>query len=202
MAAKIKLPEIKVINITADDDLDFEDIQEQNFSVSPAMAGNFVTKIARQSPLLNQKVQVQLITKNASTADKVSYELKRFGVELLGVTQSGAKVVMEVSGLLASILMVAWLYKNVITDVTGSGATKKLVTEGSKQFFKKIPGGAKGVLWAVGIAAVGALGAYVKNRLDHYKQQNQPAAPALGRATYSPKAEIYATPKFANGIPF
>ena len=72
MAAKIKLPEIKVINIKADDDLDFEDIQEQTFSVSPAMAGNFVTKIARQSPLLNNKVQVQLITKNASTADKIA----------------------------------------------------------------------------------------------------------------------------------
>lgn len=202
MANKIKLPEIKVINIKADDDLDFEDIQEQTFSVSPAMAGNFVTKIARQSPLLNQKVQVQLITKNASTADKIAYELKRFGVELLGVTQNGAKVIMEVSGLLASILMVAWLYKNVVTDVTGSGATKKMVAEGSKQFFKKIPGGAKGVLWAAGLLAAGSLGMYVKSRIDAYKAQNQPSAPALGRATYSPKAEIYATPKFANGIPF
>lgn len=204
MANKIKLPEIKVINIKADDDLDldFEDIQEQTFSVSPAMAGNFVTKIARQSPLLNNKVQVQLITKNASTADKIAYELKRFGVELLGVTQNGAKVIMEVSGLLASILMVAWLYKNVVTDVTGSGATKKMVAEGSKQFFKKIPGGAKGVLWAAGLLAAGSLGMYVKSRIDAYKAQNQPSAPALGRATYSPKAEIYAAPKFANGIPF
>ena len=200
--AKIKLPEIKVINIKADDDLDFEDIQEQTFSVSPAMAGNFVTKIARQSPLLNQKVQVQLVTQNASTADKLAYEFKRFNVEVISVAQQGAKVIMEVSGLLASILMVAWLYKNVVTDVTGSGATKKMVAEGAKKFLDKVPGGAKSVKWAAGLGIVGLLGAYVKSRIDAYKAQNQPAAPALGRATYSPKAEIYATPKFANGIPF
>ena len=172
------IPEIKrvVFHIQADIvDADEVTGDDSVLSAIPpvglAAGGNYISNISRNSPILNKKIQVQVIARDASAADKIAYELKRAGAEVIGIAQKAGKVVMDVSAVATAGLVTLLLANHLIEGVTPANeAAKKPLVDFIQKVKAKNPGLLKKAKWATILIGGGLVGKYIYDRVKSYRE--------------------------------
>lgn len=140
-------------------------------TIGLASGGNYISNISRNSPLLNKKIQVQVIARDASAADKIAYELKRAGAEVIGIAQKAGKVVMDVSAVATAGLVTLLLANHLIEGVKPANeAAKKSLVDFIQKVKAKNPGLLKKAKWATILIGGGLVGKYIYDRVKSYRE--------------------------------
>lgn len=136
--------------------------------------GNYLSSISRNSPILNQKIRISVVAKDASAAQKLAYEFKRAGVGIIGIAQTGGKVILDVTAVATSVLITCLLFNKLVEEVKPQGGKAAgTVMEALKKLVSKFPK-FKYIKW-VGVGLAGVLGTlYVRSRMDYYKNNSNP----------------------------
>lgn len=186
------VPKIKLIYFDVKSN-ESEYVDPEYFSgqnVSYSAAGNLMANIARRSPILNQPMRINVEVNDQSAASKLSYEAKKAGIEVVGITQKAGRIVLELGAVASAILTMLVVWNTLVVGVNANGVNEAKTL---KPVFASLRKAWPKIKWLAALGAAGTgiykVAKYVNGRVNHYKSKSNHSDPGIKRGYHNPFAK-------------